>query len=235
MHTTISLTVKVVLFAIGIVVTCPKITAAQSGFLGLQVQGLDFRAANALGLNSPSGVLVRDVAVGEPGAAAGIRRGDLITKFNNKTLRTFADLILAVGTTKPQQNVTIEVQRRGERLTLVIKTKKRPAHWNVNKYASRHYEDMGFAISTLTDKVRENFSIRWGTTGLAITTVDEEKPVFGGLRLGDVIVQANLRDLWHPQQFTQHIELARKSGRDNLLLLVEGPAGFRYSLVPPTK
>ena len=43
--------------------TCPTNTQAQAGFG--QVQGLDPRA-KALGLRSPSGVLVKDVAVGEP-------------------------------------------------------------------------------------------------------------------------------------------------------------------------
>ena len=102
-------------------VTCPTNTQAQVGFLGLQVQGLDPLAAKALGLRSPSGVLVKDVAVGEPGAIAGIRRGDLIIKFNSKTVRTFADLISAVRTTKPRENVPIEVRRSGMRFNFVLR------------------------------------------------------------------------------------------------------------------
>ena len=228
-------TIAAVMMVLFMGVTCPTNTQAQVGFLGLQVQGLDPLSAKALGLSSPSGVLVKDVAVGEPGAIAGIRRGDLITKFNSKTIRTFNDLISAVKTTKPRQNVPIEVQRRGLRFNLVMKTTKRPAQWNVKNDAFHHYRNMGFTVAALTDKVRKNFSIRWGATGLAVTIVDTENTVTGGLRAGDVILQANLRDLWHPQQLTEHIEKAQTSGRDNLLLLVEGPAGYRYALLPLKK
>lgn len=229
------LTIVAVVFVLGMGVTRPTITRAEVGFLGLQVQGLDPRAAKALGLRSANGVLVKDVAVGEPGAIAGIRRGDLITKFNSKNVRTFADLISVVGTTKPRQNVPIEVQRHGLRVKLVMKTTKRPAQWNIKNSAFHHYPGMGFTVANLTDKVRKNLSIRWGATGLAVTAVKKENTVSGGLRAGDVILQANLRDLWHPGQLTQHIEKSRNSGRDNLLLLVEGPAGYRYALLPLKK
>ena len=235
MQRTRILTIAAVMMVLFMGVTCPTNTQAQVGFLGLQVQGLDPLAAKALGLRSPSGVLVKDVAVGEPGAIAGIRRGDLIIKFNSKTVGTFADLISAVRTTKPGQNVPIAVRRRGVRFNFVLSTTKRPAPWNVKEKASHHYPDLGFAVTTLTNKVRKNFSIRWGATGLVVTTVETEGIVSRGFREGEVIHQANLRDLWHPRQLTEHIEAARRSGRENLLLLVEGPAGYRYILMPLKK
>ena len=113
-----------------------------------------------------------------------------------------------------------------------MKTTQRPAQWNVKERALYNYPDMGFTVATITDKVRKNFSIRWGATGLAVTIVEKENKVSGGLRAGDVILQANLRDLWHPRQLTQHIDTARISGRENLLLLIEGPEGYRYALLP---
>lgn len=208
---------------------------AQAGFVGLQVQGLDPKAAKALGLRSPNGVLVKDVAVGEPGAKSGIRRGDLITKFNKKTIRQFKDLLAAVGSTKPGQQVPVEVQRRGQTMKLTLKTTGRPAQWNIKKGAFHNYSDIGFTVASLTEKVREQLSIRWGATGLAVTLVDANSKVATGLKPGDVILQANLRDVWSPRQLTRHIEEARKLGRDSLLLLIEGPAGYRYSLLPLTK
>ena len=235
MQGTSILTVMVVMIVLGMGVISPTITQAQVGFLGLQVQGLNPRVARALGLPSTSGVLVKDVAVGEPGAIAGIRRGDLITKFNSKTVHTFDDLISAVSKTKPRQNVPIEVLRRGVRVKLLMKTIKRPAQWNVKRRAFHHFPDMGFTVATLTDDVRKNFSIRWGATGLVVTFVDKENTVSSDLGAGDVILQANLQDIWHPRQLIEHIEKARTSGRKNLMLLVEGPAGYRYSLLPLKK
>ena len=112
------LTLTIFLFGFGLWVFLPKVVFAQTGFLGLQVQGLNPEATKALGLSKPSGVLIKDVAIGEPGAIAGIRRGDLIISFNNKSIRTFRDLITAVGSTKPNQKVRI-IFKDGEREAVI--------------------------------------------------------------------------------------------------------------------
>ena len=216
-------------------INVPTTAKAESGFLGIQVQGLGAKASKVLGLLSPGGVLVKDVAVGEPGAIAGIRRGDLITKFNNRVISKFEDLISAVGTTKSGQKVTVEVRRQNKRVKLILVTTRRPAQWNVKKGAFHHYPDIGFTVAALTEKVRKKFFIRWGATGLVVTMVDSESIISSGLRPGDVILQANLRDLWHPGQLTQKIDAARKSGNENLLLLIEGYEGYRYALLPLEK
>ena len=77
---------------------------AEPGFVGMEVQGVGARAAAAL-KNQVSGVLVKDVAIGEAAALAGFRRGDLIVKFGGKTINTFEDLIAAVVKTEPGDKV----------------------------------------------------------------------------------------------------------------------------------
>ena len=117
-------TIAAVMMVLFMGVTCPTNTPSRCAFWVCKFEGSS--AAKALGLGSPSGVLVKDVAVGEPGAIAGIRRGDLIIKFNSKTVRTFADLILAVRTTKPRQNVPIEVRRDSIRFNFHAEHCRRP-------------------------------------------------------------------------------------------------------------
>ena len=46
-------------------------SGAEPAFVGLQVQGLNERAAQALGLDRKDGAVVFNVAVGSPAAAAG--------------------------------------------------------------------------------------------------------------------------------------------------------------------
>ena len=45
--------------------------SAETGFSGLQLQGLDERIAAALGMKEAEGVLVRDVALGEAASLGG--------------------------------------------------------------------------------------------------------------------------------------------------------------------
>ena len=59
------------------------VLAAEFGFSGMHVQGVNLSIAKALGMSKPRGVLVRDVALGGPANKAGIQRGDLILNFDN--------------------------------------------------------------------------------------------------------------------------------------------------------
>ena len=60
--------------------------SAETGFLGLEVQGFDKKVAKILGQIDQNGVLVKNVAIGEAGAIAGFRRGDLIIEFNRQKI-----------------------------------------------------------------------------------------------------------------------------------------------------
>jgi len=210
---------------------------AEPGFVGLQVQGMDAKVAKALGLRSPSGVLIKDVAVGEPGAIAGLRRGDVINRFNGKTIRQFKDLLTAVSKTDPREGVDVEVQRQGKTVKVEMELTPRPSQWKVKRDAFHNFPALGFTVAALTEKVRKRFSIRWGSIGLAVTIVSENGIVgkSNGLRPGEVIIQANLKDLWHPRHLTRQIQEVKKAGRDSILLLVEGAGGYRYTLMPLKK
>ncbi|MFC1806519.1 S1C family serine protease [Planctomycetota bacterium] len=61
-----------------------------------------------------------------PAAAAGIKQGDIITKFDGKPLKDFAALATAVRKKKPGNKVKIEIQRGDETLTLDLTIGKYP-------------------------------------------------------------------------------------------------------------
>ena len=205
---------------------------AQTGFLGLEIQGADERAVAALGSDFKGGVLVKDVAVGEPAAAAGFRRGDVIVEFAGSKIATFDDLLKAVAKTKPDQKIDVAVLRAGKKTELVLRTTARPAAWSVNTAFFHNYVDLGFTVAAISDEARKQFSLPWGSVGLVVTIVDDKGRVASGLRVGDIIVQANLRDVWEPRQLTRHIEDARKAGKNGVLLLISGVGGYRYAVLP---
>ena len=205
---------------------------AESGFVGMQIQGIDAKAAKALGLKSVAGVLIKDVAIGEAGAISGFRRGDLITSFAGKKIRNFQDLVDGVVKTKPGQKIAVVVSRQGKTLNLILNTGKRPKSWKITKGAFRNYNDLGFTVAAITEKIRQRFKLRWGTIGLVITLVDEKSEVANGLKSGDVIVSANMRDVWHPNHLTKQINDVKSAGRKGMLIMVESASGFRYSILP---
>jgi S1-C subfamily serine protease len=206
---------------------------AQTGFLGLEIMGADdSRALAALGPAFKGGVLVKDVAVGEPAAVAGFRRGDVIVEFNGTKTATIDDLLQAVARTKPDQRITIVVMRAGARTELTLRTVPRPPAWSVTTSMFHAYPELGFTVAGISEEARKQFALPWGAVGLVVTTVDDKGPVGSGLKAGDVIVQANLRDVWDPRQLTREIDEARKNGKSHVLMLISNPTGYRYSALP---
>jgi S1-C subfamily serine protease len=71
------------------------------------------------------GALVREVT-GAPARDGGLRGGDLITRFDDRTITSASDLGQAVLTRKPGDTVKIVVQRNGKSQTLSVKLGTRP-------------------------------------------------------------------------------------------------------------
>ncbi|NQV55802.1 MAG: PDZ domain-containing protein [Rhodospirillales bacterium] len=197
----------------------------------MEVQGISKEAAAVLG-REMAGVLVKDVAIGEPGAIAGFRRGDLIIKFGAKRISRFEDLLKAVAKTKPGDSVSVGIIRDGENRTLSMRLGVRPPAWQIKEGLFKNFPKIGFTVSAITAKVRRKFLIPWGSVGLVVTLVDKAGLAASGLSPGEIIVQANLKDVWLPNQLSRQIELARDKGQPGVLILIESAGGFRYSVLP---
>lgn len=215
--------------------------AGEAPFVGMQIQGIGPEVADALGLKDAAGVLVRDVALGGPADKAGFRRGDLIVGLAGKPVRSFEQLVSLVGALTSGTPVEATVQRDGgDQATLHLNPGTWPEAWREGPGKFAALPDLGLTLSSITAKVRQQFGLRWGSTGVLVTLVDEtkvraaERPV--DLKRGEIVVQVNQQPVWHPDQVLAAYAEARKAGRNNLLLLVEGAEGrrngFRFSVLP---
>jgi serine protease Do len=86
-------------------------------FLGVEYQMVSQRAAI---LNDvPEGAFIVRVVAGSPAENAGLQPDDIITKFDDQQLNEEgSDLADAITDKKPGDEVTLEVWRNGETLTL---------------------------------------------------------------------------------------------------------------------
>jgi len=67
------------------------------------------------------GALVTDVAPGSPAAQAGLQQYDVITAVNGKAITGSDDLLTALAHAKPNQTVTLSVNRNGQTLSIKVK------------------------------------------------------------------------------------------------------------------
>jgi len=87
------------------------------GWLGVRMNELTPEESEKLGV---SGALVMRVIPGSPAAGAGIKSGDIITKWDKKNVSGPAELGLQVAWSKIGEKVTVTVQRGGKMLDLTV-------------------------------------------------------------------------------------------------------------------
>lgn len=68
--------------------------------------------------DSDSNCKIASVEPRGPADKAGIRAGDVIVKFDGQTIRNFDDLVAAVNSVTPGEQVTVELQREGKVMSL---------------------------------------------------------------------------------------------------------------------
>ncbi len=211
----------------------PGIAGAQdAAFVGLHIQGVSADVTGALGLPPQKGVLVRDVALGGPSDKSGFRRGDIILKIAGTEVGEVDQVVKVVSGIKAGQKVPVTVLRARKSLDLTLETGKWPEQWRVAKDAFATIPENGLTLVAITPKVRETFNVRWGSVGVFVSLVDDEKSQNMDLQRGEIIVQVNQDDVWLPDQVLAKYREAKSEKREKLFLLVDGVNGFRFSLLP---
>ena len=98
-----------------VVEICDKIIENENSpepYVGITIS--EKYTASALALYGyPTGAVVLSVAEGSPAYSAGIRKGDIITSFNNKKITDYTKFEEYLTECKPNQKVDIEIYRNG--------------------------------------------------------------------------------------------------------------------------
>ena len=88
------------------------------GWLGVRIQDVTEDVAEALGIEKTDGALVTDVPDG-PAKTGGIKSGDVIIEFDDKTIKDTRELVRIVGDSPVGKQVSVKVLRDGKEIVLV--------------------------------------------------------------------------------------------------------------------
>ncbi len=88
--------------------------------LGIQTQDLTEELAALFQIGAQRGVLVAEVTPGGAAMTAGIQRGDIITKADDKPVQTANELEALLRAAKLSRQIKLEVMKKGKPTTLVI-------------------------------------------------------------------------------------------------------------------
>lgn len=100
--------------------------SVRRGWLGVSMQSLTPSLARAVGLTEAKGVLVEDVTPNSPAAAAGLRQGDVITSFNDRSIQNGRDLALAVAEMPAGERAKVSIWRDGRGTSLSVLVRAQP-------------------------------------------------------------------------------------------------------------
>jgi serine protease Do len=166
--------------------------------------------------------LVRSVEADAPAAKGGVEAGDIITKFDGKTIERSTDLPRLVGSTKPGSKSTVTVYRRGQSRDLSVTVAEIPAETAPVKKASAPAEapkpsgagqTVGLAVAELTDVQKKELKLKGGVRVTAAT----EAAARAGLREGDVIVAVANTEVNTVAEFDAALVKADRSKPVNVL------------------
>jgi len=212
------------------------------GFLGVQPGVVSKDVAESLGLSKPQGAVVEKVLPGTAAEKAGLKEGDVILKFDGKTVEKYTDLPRIVGNTKPGQKVAVQVWRNGATreisLTLgEMEPEKAVASRGTERGKGNGKEEkkevapnaLGLVVSDLNEAKRRELKV---DGGVLVDSVDGAA-ARAGLRVGDVIVKVQNTDVTSSKQFNDMV--ARLDPKKIVAMLVKRGETSQYVPIRPDR
>ena len=160
------------------------------GRLGVVIQEVSKELADSLGLAKPIGAVVNAVEKGGPADKAGIEAGDVILKFDGKTINNSADLPRMVGATRPGGRSVVQVWRKGATRDISVTVGEVPDEKQANAKAPRGKPTeqaanrLGLVVSELTAEQKRELKMN---SGLLIEDI-RGQGARSDLRTGDIVI-----------------------------------------------
>lgn len=179
-------------------------------FLGVSLQDLTPGLARRLGLKEPKGALITDVIPNSPAYKAGLKKGDVIVKFNDKEVKDRYSLVKLIATSTPGQRVKLEVIRNGVPVSVSVVLGKQEA-------ANGLFEEKwGFEVKEID---QEFVRLKGIKEGVLVSKVYPNSPAQkAGLGIGDIIVEIEGETVYDIESFKEL--MGRYGAQPSLLLTV---------------
>lgn len=195
------------------------------GWLGVMIQDVTPELAKSFGLSTTKGVLVSDVTEDSPAEKAGLKRGDVITRFNGKEVRDSHMLSRTVAATRPKSKVTIDIIRNGKEKSLQVQIGTMPQ--GQEALSPENAGTWGLTVQEMTPDLARHLNLNPDEKGVVISGVEPGSPAAdAGLRTGDIIKEINRKEIKDLGDYNTAIRKAGKGG--SVLLLVKRGEGTLF-------
>ncbi len=207
------------------------------GYLGVGIQPVTTEVAAALNVPVNQGEVIGRVEPNGPGARAGLRTGDVVTRVNGTPVTPDTTLAYQVANIAPGSPVRIDVIRDGRPQTVNATVGTRPPE---DQLAANTGEDddgipggdsaqgqpaaanaLGLSVQPLTPAIARTLGVDTSTQGVVIASVDPQSDAgTKGLKRGDVISAVNSVPIRTGADLARAVAGAKAAGRTEVLLLL---------------
>ena len=210
-------------------------------WLGVMIQELTPELAEKL--ERSEGVLIAEVVENSPAEGADLQPGDLIVRVNDHPVASPHDLQRRILSYEADEEITVEFDRDGTLKTThvtlgTVPEEAAPARPGVTPEPEPERKgitgEMGLELSEVDPETAgSEHGIRPPKTVLKIEHVEPNSLAHRhGLREGDLVVEADRRDIDGVEQFNSYLESQQEAGENSVLLLVKQDGSYIWRLVP---
>ncbi len=193
----------------------------ERGYLGVYLQNVNEKIAKFLKLPVKHGALVTDVEKGSPADKAGLKRYDVIIKFNGEEIKNITQLKIKVVNTAPGTPVTLTIIRNGKEKEVKVVL---GSLGKASRVISR--TNLGIEVEPIPPNLR-----KYGyTKGVMVSKVVPGSPADrAGIRPGDIIIEVNRVPVKSVAEFNSLVSRLKK-GDVVLLTLMRGRMTYIVTL-----
>ena len=205
------------------------------GWLGVGIQDVSKDLAKAFKLENTKGSLITGVMEDTPAQKAGIRKGDVVIKINEKLIQDSNHLRNEIANAGAFKDVEMEIIRDGESILVKLELGERPKKISQVKVLPKSNKDsnqmnlLGMTLEEINEENSRKFGIDL-KSGLLIVGVDPLSPSGKtGISQGMVIQELE-------RQMVENIKDFKKIVNDidldkGILILVSSKNGSRYIFI----
>ena len=194
--------------------------SVQRGFIGVNIVEVSQPLVDEMDLEVNAGVYISGLAEGGAAADAGLRKGDVITNVDGKTISRNSQLLEQVGKKRPGDKSAITVNRFGETKEYMVTLKNREGTTALYKTTEMSDATLGARFAEITADEKKKLGVR---NGIKVVNVEKGKLAKAGIPAGFVIVKVNNQYIDSAEDFETIIE--KLNAGDGVLIQGFNPDG----------
>jgi len=154
-----------------------KYGSVKRGYVGVTFQELNADVAEDLKVADISGLYINDVMPNGGGAAAGVRKGDIIKKVDGKEIFSSPDLQEKIGRLSPGDKIQLTISRSGKEQNVAVTLKgdesiSKPKATFAGRSTGTTLNDLGASFAPATPSFKAKYGAK---SGVVVTGVQPGK------------------------------------------------------------